>query len=316
MAYLTGVDIDLVYLWVDGSDPAWLAKKLAATGEFHEGSETDSKARYENSDELRYSLRSVEKFAPWIRKIFIVTDNQVPAWLDTSNPRIRIVDHKEILPPEALPCFNSSVIEYALYRIPDLAEHFLYANDDMFFGKPLTPGFFFAPDGYPIVRLRRKVFGRLRYHTKRLLGFDAGHYRRKLFHSARLIKRETGRFYSGVPHHNIDAYLKSDHREVVERVLKDDIERSQLSRTRTDGNVSRAASSLWSLAVGRAHRKYATQKMSCIISVNNPDYMAKYLKYRPALFCLNDNQWVKEEDRKRIKPFLESLFPDKSSFEK
>ena len=93
---------------------------------------------------FKYSLRSVEMYAPWIRKIFIVTDNQVPKWLDTSNPKIRIVDHKEILPEVSLPCFNSRLIEHFLYKIPGLSEHFLYANDDMFINRPVTPATFFC----------------------------------------------------------------------------------------------------------------------------------------------------------------------------
>ncbi len=116
------MEIDLVYMWVDGNDPAWLAKKRAFTGESGAEAEATGKARYVDNDELRYSLRSAEQFAPWIRRIFIVTDGQTPEWLDVSNPRVQIVDHSDILPPEALPCYNSAVIEYFLYRIPGLAE--------------------------------------------------------------------------------------------------------------------------------------------------------------------------------------------------
>ena len=130
-------EIDLVYLWVDGSDPAWLTKKQQVTGIVSDQSETNNKGRYINNDELRYSLRSVERYVPWIRKIFIVTDNQFPEWLNKDHPKIRVVDHREIMPEEALPCFNSSVIEYFLYRIPGLADRFLFANDDMFFNKTL-----------------------------------------------------------------------------------------------------------------------------------------------------------------------------------
>ncbi len=121
MKKLNNPDIDLVYMWVDGNDPAWLKKKTTATGSFVAGSETDSAARYVDNEELRYSLRSAEMFAPWIRKIFIVTDNQTPAWLDLSNPRVEVVDHAAILPPEARPCFNATVIEHYLYRIPELS---------------------------------------------------------------------------------------------------------------------------------------------------------------------------------------------------
>jgi len=100
------MDIDLVYLWVNGNDPEWQAKHNAFVGKTAETSPIDCKGRYADNDELRYSLRSVEMYAPWIRKIFIVTDNQVPEWLDTSNPQIRIVDHVEIMPEECLPCFQ------------------------------------------------------------------------------------------------------------------------------------------------------------------------------------------------------------------
>ncbi len=104
------MDIDLVYLWVNGNDPVWKAKHDAFTGTKPHNEAVDGKGRYVSHDELKYSLRSAEMYAPWIRRIFIVTDNQVPEWLNTANPKVQIVDHTEILPPEALPCFNSVVI--------------------------------------------------------------------------------------------------------------------------------------------------------------------------------------------------------------
>ena len=78
------MDIDLVYLWVDGNDTAWQAKRNACIGKPVDNSDVNCKGRYANNDELKYSLCSVDIYAPWIRKIFIVTDSQVPAWLDTS----------------------------------------------------------------------------------------------------------------------------------------------------------------------------------------------------------------------------------------
>lgn len=172
----TGYDIDFVYLWVNGNDPKWIAKHNALIGEASDAPE-DCKGRYVDNDELKYSLRSLEEYAPWIHRIFIVTDNQVPGWLDTANPKIRIVDHTEIMPPECLPCFNSVVIEHHLHNIPGLAEHFLYANDDMYINQPVTPATFFANDGLPKVRLSRRVFRKiyLFYKTK-LLGKHLENY--------------------------------------------------------------------------------------------------------------------------------------------
>lgn len=95
------MDIDLVYLWVNGNDPKWQAKRDACIGRPTERQE-NCKGRYADSGELKYSLRSIEMYAPWIRKIFIVTDDQEPEWLNTENPKIQVVDHKEIMPAESL----------------------------------------------------------------------------------------------------------------------------------------------------------------------------------------------------------------------
>ena len=114
---------DFIYLWVDGNDPKWLEKKRR-----HGGDAISSVGRYVDNQELKYSLRSVEKHIPWIRKIFIVTDNQIPKFLDTKHSKIEIVDHTEIIPKEYLPSFNSSVIEHFIHNIPNLSEHFLFSR--------------------------------------------------------------------------------------------------------------------------------------------------------------------------------------------
>ncbi|WP_345678166.1 stealth family protein, partial [Yinghuangia aomiensis] len=144
--------IDAVYTWVDGSDPAWNERRdkaLAASGGpagLNEQAAND--ARYISRDELRFSLRSLDMYAPWIRTIYLVTDQQTPDWLDTSHPRVKVVDHRDIFTdPDALPTFNSHAIESQLHHIDGLAEHFLYFNDDVFLGRALTPDFFFHANG-------------------------------------------------------------------------------------------------------------------------------------------------------------------------
>lgn len=147
--------IDIVYLWVDGNDPAWQSiknsylsaddstiglpdqesveiKKISA-----QDGATDN--RYMDNDELRYSLRSVHKYAPFAHHIYIVTMNQKPSWL-APHPKITIIEHKEIFKNlEGLPTFNSHAIESNLHRIPHLQEYFIYFNDDVFLGAPVTP---------------------------------------------------------------------------------------------------------------------------------------------------------------------------------
>lgn len=142
-------DIDAVYTWVDHTDPRWreeFHKTLAAAGsdaDLHPLAHHD--ARYEDHDELRYSLRSLWCYANWFRRIIVVTAGQRPDWL-AEDDRVRIVDHDELLPPSALPTFNSHAIEACLHRIRDLSEHFVYLNDDFFFARPIGPSSFFELD--------------------------------------------------------------------------------------------------------------------------------------------------------------------------
>jgi hypothetical protein len=143
--------IDAVYTWVDGSDPAWQERKAAAhaavgLGELNEYASNES--RFLSRDELRYSLRSLDMYAGWIRHVYLVTDDQVPAWLDLDNPRITVVSHREIFGDRGrLPTFNSHAIESQLHHVPGLSDHFLYLNDDFFFGRPVDPRVFFDGNG-------------------------------------------------------------------------------------------------------------------------------------------------------------------------
>ncbi|WP_429087780.1 stealth family protein [Aeromonas allosaccharophila] len=150
--------IDVVFTWVDDTDAAWQAryqhhKQLVNEGNV--GKHATDPARFSNHDELKYSLGSVLKFLPWVRRIYIVTDKQCPKWL-TPSDRVRIVDHSEIIEPQYLPTFNSHVIEAHLHKIPDLAEHFIYFNDDVFVARPLPAGHFFRSNGIASLFMSKK----------------------------------------------------------------------------------------------------------------------------------------------------------------
>jgi len=153
--------VDVVWTWVDGRDPAWgaardrrLREVLAGGGDVAAAAArpaSSGRARYLDHGELRYSMRSVHLFAPWVRRLHLVTAGQVPAWLDVDHPQVHLVDHRDLLPPDALPTFNSHAIETSLHRIEGLAEHFVYLNDDMLLARPLRPEAFFTPAGHPRV---------------------------------------------------------------------------------------------------------------------------------------------------------------------
>ena len=128
--------IDIVYTWVDSTDKEWqAARTLWAKRENIELDSSDNDERFANRDELRYSLRSVWLYAPFVRNIFIVTAGHAPDWLNVAHEKIHLISHKDIFPNDNLPTFNSHAIEACLSRIPGLAEHFLYFNDDVFLGR-------------------------------------------------------------------------------------------------------------------------------------------------------------------------------------
>ncbi|MFE9566002.1 stealth conserved region 3 domain-containing protein [Streptomyces sp. NPDC006487] len=142
--------IDVVYTWVDDTDPAWRQRRdrvRRRMGMPFDGADSGD-VRFRNRDELRYSLRSLQMFAPWVRTIHLVTDDQIPEWLDTRQPGLEVVSHRDLFPePSWLPTFNSHAIESQLHRVEGLSEHFLYVNDDVFLGRPLAPGAFFLSNG-------------------------------------------------------------------------------------------------------------------------------------------------------------------------
>ncbi|MFJ2617822.1 stealth family protein [Glutamicibacter sp. NPDC087344] len=143
--------VDAVYTWVDSDDPQWQEQYRSSLAS-HQGPLEKSSAdpaRFTSRDELRYSLRSLEMNMPWINKIYLVTAGQRPAWLTDTHAKLTVIDHEQIFDPNlgALPTFNSHAIEARLSFIPDLAEHFIYINDDVFFGRPLHPNSFFGPVG-------------------------------------------------------------------------------------------------------------------------------------------------------------------------
>ena len=139
--------IDFVVLWVDGADPAWQAQRAQYCPDT--GDNGNDPNRYRDWDLMRYWFRGVEAFAPWVNRVFFVTCGQAPDWLDTTNPKLRLVHHRDYIPAEFLPTFNSNVIELWLHNIPDLSEHFVLFNDDMFLTAPVKPTDFFV-DGLPV----------------------------------------------------------------------------------------------------------------------------------------------------------------------
>ncbi|XP_004844909.1 N-acetylglucosamine-1-phosphotransferase subunits alpha/beta isoform X2 [Heterocephalus glaber] len=133
---------------IDGKEltlsPAYLLWDLSTISQSKQD-EDISASRFEDNEELRYSLRSIERHAPWVRNIFIVTNGQIPSWLNLDNPRVAIVTHQEVFRNLShLPSFSSPAIESHIHRIEGLSQKFIYLNDDVMFGKDVWPDDFYS----------------------------------------------------------------------------------------------------------------------------------------------------------------------------
>ena len=199
VARSTGDAIDVVIAWVDGRDPQHRAKReryLADPG----GDAKPKRAahieqRFSDNDEIRFCLRSIHNYAPWVHTIWLVTDNQVPAAINrrrAERDNIRLVDHREIFRgyEQLLPTFNSLSIETMLWRIEGLADRFLYFNDDVMLVGPVEPTDFFSHDGKVHLRGRWSNWKdrpdkRNSFHgSNKLLGADMLGYTPELFFSS------------------------------------------------------------------------------------------------------------------------------------
>lgn len=312
-------DIDIVYLWVNGNDPKWRAKRDLCIG-VPTQKQDNCTARYADSGELKYSLRSIEKNAPWIHKIYIVTDDQVPEWLDTTNPKVQIVDHKDIMPPESLPCFNSSILEHYIHRIPGLSEHFIYSNDDMYLNQPVLASHFFAEDGTPIIYMRRKICRKLIMHLvsffrKKILRKDMNLYVQIVHNAACLVEKKYGKYYNCKAHHNMDAYQKSTF-EMVHSIFQTEIASMTPHHMRSMDDYQRSLYSYTALATGRGHLRYVGKSHSFQLNVHKPADYNDFEKVSPIFFCINDSEHATDADRKASIDYLNRLFPIPSPFEK
>lgn len=322
--------IDAVYLWCDGNDPQFKEQKqerFAQLGipfvECNSG-----ELRFYDNNELLYSLRALQKNAPWINRIFIVTNKQKPNWL-VPHPKIVIVDHEEIIPKHLLPTFNSVVIESYIHKIPSLSEKFIYLNDDVFLNRPVLPSFFF--DGkLPIIRLAEPV-----KHLRKINLEDARNLLKQHLESdlsetvlrAWLLANQDK--YRGpflILAHTIDGMTKSLMRETLERFPQ--ILQSNVSPFRTNNEIQRLIFQLdWLYRKGARlnlqkrpsmlTKLFGSHKgLETFAGSERDKTRSRIIKFNPAMFCLNAAIHPTPIDKKKSREFLEKLFPEKSPFEK
>ncbi|MFK0044778.1 stealth conserved region 3 domain-containing protein [Streptomyces sp. NPDC090741] len=311
--------VDAVITWVDAADPAWRRRRdraaAGATAAEH-ASVDHAENRYRDRGELRYCLRSIAAHAPWIRRVFIVTDDQTPPWLATDHPQVTVVDHRELFAdPAGLPVFNSHAIESQLHRVPGLAEHFLYFNDDIFLGRPQRPQNYFLSSGLP------KVFHDQRAVAPSAPGADDDVFTASQKATRHAVEQAAGRTYPHILAHTPYPLSRSLFAHVEERLPG--------RLTTTSRSVFRSADDLapvtlashLALADGRAvegelHHAYVSTGRAEEI-----DRLPGLAAARWAdAFCLADDDTgpglSPQEQQRAVAAFLEAYFPVPSPYER
>jgi hypothetical protein len=311
--------VDIVYTWVDGADPALAAKRARYSPQDTEHAAlVQGASLYRDNDELRYSLRSVERYAPWARNIIIVSDGQRPAWLREDHEKIRLVDHKDIIPPDCLPTFNSHVIEAYLHRIPGLSERYMYFNDDFFLAAPCGEEDFFTANGLPYIFMDWRLSRQQGYARS-----DTPHAR-SFANTLEYMRRKGVEPLSVIPAHVPYAQTR-DNAEEAFAFFAEGIEAFRRDKFRNFQQMAFYCHilPLWSATFKRAVPLDAPFLYINTVRWDHEAYYSGMLREKgspamPLFFCLNDvGEPLKGDVRQRdMRRFLRAYFPEPSSFER
>jgi len=329
------MEIDFVVSWVDMNDPKWQETFARYSGRIDNRRNEVSEARFRDYGLLKYWFRGVEKFAPWVRNVHFVTCGQHPEWLDTAHPKLRLVSHEDYIPERFLPTFNSSVIEVHLHRIPGLAEHFVYFNDDFFIINDIGEQRFFV-DGVPNdIAAFRSNFGfslwnkclknnieliNRRFDKREVLARDRDKWLHPSYGSkARLTRLLAGygKFITLRTPHNAQPYTRTTFEEVWAYAEKELMEMSA-NRFRSAKDYTQELFRTWQICRSNFHpyNTYRDTKMFPLLFRTKKAVRA-IREQAYSLVCLNDNEHIRDFEGtvRDVTAAFDSILPEKSGFE-
>lgn len=329
------MDIDFVITWVDMDDAEWKKSFAQYSGKIDNTKNEVSEARFRDYGFLKYWFRGVENFAPWVRKIHFVTSGQKPDWLDENNPKLNMVSHKDFIPNEFLPSFNSVVIERYLHKIPDLAEHFVYFNDDFYIINSIGKERFFK-NGLPCdiavfqynpswsqwyKRIKNNIRVINEHFDKKDVMFK---YKNKWFNESygskarwNYILKPYNKFVTLRTPHNAQPYLKSTFEEVWE-VAGKELTETSVNRFRALNDLTPELFRTWQICKGNfePYNTYQDTKMFPLM-VRPKQAVRAISEQSYKLICLNDNVHIRNYDKvmRNLDNAFKIILPQKSTFE-
>lgn len=325
-------EIDFVLPWVDGNDPAWRRAFAAAR---HSIGEDASEIRYRDWRTLRYWFRSVEQFAPWVRRIHLITWGHLPDWLATDHPKLHVVEHADYLPEAYRPAFNSNVLELNIHRIAGLAEQFVLFNDDTFLGRPARPTDFFRgglpcdmaclslPALEPIAHiiLNNLMLINERYRPHTVIARQPAKWFSPRYGGGKLLKTllllPWSNFTGIRDHHMPQAYLRDSFERAWEQWGKE-LDETCRHPFRTPNDLSHWLIRYDALCRGGFRPIGFGDCRQMTLTDDNEAVCRAIESQRCRMFCLHDDERIAdfEAASTRLCTAFERLFPEKSAFEK
>lgn len=325
--------IDFVVTWVDDSDPVWRAKKQKYTGKAE--TEGNTQVRYRDWETLRYWFRGVEQFAPWVRYVYFVTDDQKPEWLNIEHPKLKWVKHTDFIPKEYLPTFSSHTIEWNLHRIEGLSENFVYFNDDVFLIRQTQPEDFFIegvpcdlpkisylyPDGFFSHIAFNNTCLLNRYYS--LNGSIRSNWikwvkNQPLKQLLKILFFGRKKLIPGIESYHICISYRKNTFLTLWNNEYELIHATCMNKQRTQNDISHWCVRNWQIFSGDFHPRKPTGKFFSTADLKKNQEALDYLrKQKGKVICLNDSE--DETDfqlhKEMILQAFAELLPDRSSFE-
>lgn len=295
--------IDIVYTWVNGGDEDYckLYKDYA-----YKPNHINPERYRDNYSMIKYSIRSVEKYAPWIRNIYIVTIRpQIPEWIEVSNPGIKIIHHDEIFDKEYLPTFNYNVIESYIHNISGLSNYFIYSCDDQMFGNHIEKTDFIAKED------KIKIFGTFFGENLKYRIYEAKYDYIPiglLEHTPFLVDKKAWE--------NMSSHISKKMHLTRMNKFREDEDLCMLKLYRAY-MLSKMKSKSFAVKIWEFIRKSSFHKITNDFS-KQVKYFKKIKDRKPKIICMNDDQQNNPNEKvtNLVKNFLEDYYPEPSQFEK
>lgn len=328
------IPIDFVIPWVNGNDPEWI--KNFQKYNLKDDKIDTSNIRYRDHGLLRYWFRSVEEYTPWVNKIHFITNGQKPDWLNINNNKINWVKHSDYMPNEILPVFSSHPIELYIHKIPNLSEHFVYFNDDMFITNKINPSYFFRkgiPCDYAIMDIKTGfsipmtgiVFNNLheinsnfekhKVIKKHFFKWFNLIYKKKILNN--LFLASWNKFPGFLNTHTPQPFLKSSIEECWSKCSEILLKTSK-HKFRSCDDVNQWLFKHWALCTGNFYpiNPYKFKKYYDLSDLNVTHIVNDIKNRTYKEICINDSKVENyEETMNLIKDSFEIILPNKSSFE-